>query len=148
MRLPRVVFCKFPTFFKKILLQIGGSYQSGICLRFSGVSVYYNSKTGERIHAPFPPVVVNDVNYAGNLKAFLWRRQYFDAMSAEEFNDAAVAYTKSHPFQAKKFTSNRISNYLAKFGGCREIDSPMNRGDDAYVSSPPLKINEKKKKDG
>jgi len=32
--------------------------------------------------------------------------------------------------------------------GCREIDSPMNRGDDAYVSSPPLKINEKKKKDG
>ena len=23
---------------------------------------------------------------------------------------------------------------------CREIDSPMNRGDDAYVSSPPLKI--------
>ncbi|EOS78736.1 hypothetical protein C817_03257 [Dorea sp. 5-2] len=31
-----------------------------------------------------------------------WRRQYFDAMSAEEFNDAAVAYAKSHPFQAKK----------------------------------------------
>ena len=24
--------------------------------------VYYNSKTGERIHAPFPPGVVDDVN--------------------------------------------------------------------------------------
>ena len=34
--------------------------------------VYYNSKTGERIHAPFPPGVVNDVNYAGDIKAFLF----------------------------------------------------------------------------
>lgn len=34
--------------------------------------VYYNSKTGERIHAPFPPGVVDDVNYAGDIKAFLF----------------------------------------------------------------------------
>lgn len=34
--------------------------------------VYYNSKTGERTHAPFPPGVVDDVNYDGNLKAFLF----------------------------------------------------------------------------
>lgn len=34
--------------------------------------VYYNSKTGERIHAPFPSGVVDDVNYDGNLKAFLF----------------------------------------------------------------------------
>ena len=27
-----------------------------------------------------------------------WRRQYFDTMSAEEFNRAAVAYSKAHPF--------------------------------------------------
>ena len=34
--------------------------------------VYYNSKTGERIHAPFPDGVVNDVNYNGSIKAFLF----------------------------------------------------------------------------
>ena len=34
--------------------------------------IYYNSKTGERIHAPFPPGVVDDVNYAGDIKAFLF----------------------------------------------------------------------------
>ena len=34
--------------------------------------VYYNSKTGERIHAPFPDGVVNDVNYGGSIKAFLF----------------------------------------------------------------------------
>lgn len=34
--------------------------------------VYYNSKTGERIHAPFPEGVVNDVNYDGSVKAFLF----------------------------------------------------------------------------
>lgn len=31
-----------------------------------------------------------------------WRRQYFDDMSAEEFNGAAIAYAKGHPFQPKK----------------------------------------------
>lgn len=34
--------------------------------------VYYNSKTGERIHAPFPDGIVNDVNYDGSIKAFLF----------------------------------------------------------------------------
>lgn len=34
--------------------------------------VYYNAKTGERIHAAFPPGVVDDVNYAGSIKAFLF----------------------------------------------------------------------------
>lgn len=34
--------------------------------------VYYNSKTGERIHAKFPNGVVNEVNYGGSIKAFLF----------------------------------------------------------------------------
>lgn len=34
--------------------------------------VYYNSKTGERIHAPFPEGVVDDVNYGGSIRAFLF----------------------------------------------------------------------------
>lgn len=34
--------------------------------------VYYNPKTGERIHAQFPAGVVNEVNYGGSIKAFLF----------------------------------------------------------------------------
>ena len=34
--------------------------------------VYYNSKTGERVHATFPPGIVNEVNYDGSIKAFLF----------------------------------------------------------------------------
>lgn len=33
--------------------------------------VYYNPKTGGRTHAEFPAGVVDDVNYAGSIKAFL-----------------------------------------------------------------------------
>lgn len=31
-----------------------------------------------------------------------WRKQYFDEMDPEEFNEAAVLYAKKHPFKAKK----------------------------------------------
>ncbi len=34
--------------------------------------VYYNSKTGERIHAQFPAGVTDEVNYGGSIKAFLF----------------------------------------------------------------------------
>lgn len=34
--------------------------------------VYYNSKTGERYHAPFPEGVTDDVNYGATVKAFLF----------------------------------------------------------------------------
>ena len=34
--------------------------------------VYYNSKTGEKVHADFPSGVIDDVNYGGSIKAFLF----------------------------------------------------------------------------
>lgn len=34
--------------------------------------VYYNAKTGERIHTDFPFRVINDINYGGIIKAFLF----------------------------------------------------------------------------
>ena len=34
--------------------------------------VYYNPKTGERVHAAFPAGVVDDVNYGGSIRAFLF----------------------------------------------------------------------------
>lgn len=35
-------------------------------------AVYYNAKTGERIHAEFPCGIEDDVNYGGSVKAFLF----------------------------------------------------------------------------
>lgn len=34
--------------------------------------VYYNAKTGERLHAAFPTGIVDDVNYDGSIRAFLF----------------------------------------------------------------------------
>lgn len=34
--------------------------------------VYYNTQTGERVHAAFPAGVVDDVNYDGSIRAFLF----------------------------------------------------------------------------
>ena len=34
--------------------------------------VYYNTKTGERVHAAFPAGVVDEVNYDGSIRAFLF----------------------------------------------------------------------------
>lgn len=50
--------------------------------------VYYNSKTGERVHAPFPDGIVNDVNYDGSVKAFLFLLN----------NECCVSIDKSQKF--------------------------------------------------
>ena len=50
--------------------------------------VYYNSKTGERIHAAFPEGIVDDVNYDGSIKAFLFLLN----------NDCCVSIDKSRKF--------------------------------------------------
>ena len=50
--------------------------------------VYYNSKTGERTHAAFPEGIVDDVNYDGSIKAFLFLLN----------NDCCVSIDKSRKF--------------------------------------------------
>ena len=50
--------------------------------------VYYNSTTGERVHAAFPSGVVDDVNYDGNIKALLFLLN----------TDCAVSIDKSRRF--------------------------------------------------
>ena len=50
--------------------------------------VYYNSKTGERVHGAFPPGVVDDVNYGGSIKAFLFLLN----------NDCCTSIDKSRKF--------------------------------------------------
>ena len=50
--------------------------------------VYYNAKTGERVHAAFPDGVINDVNYDGSIRAFLFLLN----------NDCCVSIDKSRKF--------------------------------------------------
>lgn len=50
--------------------------------------VYYNSKTGERVHAAFPSGVTDDVNYDGSIKAFLFLLN----------NDCCTSIDKSRKF--------------------------------------------------
>lgn len=50
--------------------------------------VYYNAKTGERVHAEFPAGVVDDVNYGGSIKAFLFLLN----------NDCCTSIDKSRKF--------------------------------------------------
>ena len=50
--------------------------------------VYYNPKTGERLHAAFPDGVVDDVNYGGSIKAFLFLLN----------NDCCTSIDKSRKF--------------------------------------------------
>ena len=50
--------------------------------------VYYNSQTGERIHAEFPQGVVDEVNYDGSIRAFLFLLN----------NDCCTSIDKSRKF--------------------------------------------------
>lgn len=50
--------------------------------------VYYNTKTGERVHAAFPAGVVDEVNYDGSIRAFLFLLN----------NDCCVSIDKSRKF--------------------------------------------------
>ena len=46
--------------------------------------VYYNSTTGERVHAAFPSGVIDDVNYDGSIKALLFLLNTDCAVSIEK----------------------------------------------------------------
>ena len=50
--------------------------------------VYYNSQTGERVHAAFPDGVIDDVNYGGSIRAFLFLLN----------NDCCTSIDKSRQF--------------------------------------------------
>lgn len=73
--------------------------------------VYYNSKTGERIHASFPDGVVNEVNYDGSVKAFLFLLN----------NECCVSIDKSRKFLSDltngelKISRGMINNLSREF---------------------------------
>ena len=60
--------------------------------------IYRNSKTGERYHAPFPENVVDDVNYDGSIKAFLFMLN----------NDCGVSIDKCSRF-LKELTDGKLT---------------------------------------
>lgn len=60
--------------------------------------VYYNPKTGERVHAEFPAGVVDDVNYGGSIRAFLFLLN----------NDCCTSIDKSRKFLSD-LTNGRLN---------------------------------------
>ena len=73
--------------------------------------VYYNSKTGERIHADFPSGVVNDVNYGGSIRAFLFLLN----------NDCCTSIDKSRKFLSD-LTGGKLNISKGMVSGlCREF---------------------------
>ena len=58
--------------------------------------VYYNTKTGERVHAAFPDGVVDEVNYDGSIRAFLFLLN----------NDCCVSIDKSRKFLSDRQAGN------------------------------------------
>ena len=47
-------------------------FQVYLNVREYHADVYYNTKTGKRVHAAFPAGVVDEVNYDGSIRAFLF----------------------------------------------------------------------------
>ena len=63
-------------------------FQVYLNVREYHADVYYNTKTGERVHAAFPAGVVDEVNYDGSIRAFLFLLN----------NDCCVSIDKSRRF--------------------------------------------------
>lgn len=78
--------------------------------------VYYNAKTGERVHADFPSGVINDVNYGGSVKAFLFLLN----------NDCCTSIDKSRKFLSDltggklNISKGMISSLCREFAGKSE----------------------------
>ena len=73
--------------------------------------VYYNSKTGERIHAEFPCVIVDDVNYGGSVKAFLFLLNHDCCTSIDKSSKFLSDLTEGKPNLSKGMVS-RLSRSL------------------------------------
>ena len=63
-------------------------FKISVIVKEFNADVYYNSQTGERVHAEFPKGVVNDVNYSGNISSFLFLLN----------NDCGISIDKSRRF--------------------------------------------------
>ena len=63
-------------------------FQVYLNVREYHADVYYNTKTGERVHAAFPAGVVDEVNYDGSIRTFLFLLN----------NDCCVSIDKSRRF--------------------------------------------------
>lgn len=102
---------------KKIVKQLVGIRVTLEVTEYSA-DVYYNSETGERIHASFPEGVVNDVNYDGSVKAFLYLLN----------NDCCTSIDKSRQFLSDltegklNISKGMISSLLREFSEKTEAE--------------------------
>lgn len=100
--------------------------------------VYYNSQTGERIHAAFPDGIKDDVNYGGSVKAFLFLLN----------NDCCTSIDKSRKFlsdltDGKLNISKGMINKLSRESAQKteqEKRQSIIRSIRKYISEDPWKI--------
>lgn len=91
--------------------QIG--IQVNLVVKEYHADIYYNSKTGERIHAAFPEGIINDVNYDGSIKAFLFLLN----------NDCCTSIDKSRKFLSD-LTGGKLNISKGMINGlCREFSA-------------------------
>lgn len=75
---------------------------------------YRNLQTRQRVHAEFPPGVVNDVSYTGGLKAFLFLLTSYCAVSNDKARDFLAELTDGHLQISKGMVNNLNKEFSEK----------------------------------
>lgn len=82
--------------------------------------VYYNAKTGERVHGAFPNGVVNEVNYDGTIKAFLYLLTTKYRVSIDDARDFLAVLTDDQLHVSKGTVSNLLKQFSQKTQASRD----------------------------
>ena len=77
---------------------------------------YYNSQTGERMHAEFPDGINDDVNYDGTVKAFLYLLNNGNNVSIDNTKDFLSTITQGR----LKISKGMVSNLNRQFSKATE----------------------------
>lgn len=83
---------------------------------------YYNSKTGEHYHAPFPPGVNDDVNYGGSIKAFAYLQNNECDVSIDKTRDFMRCVTGGKLDLSKGMVSGLLKEFSEKTAEEKEAD--------------------------
>lgn len=76
--------------------------------------VYTNSGTGERIHAAFPEGVVDDVNYDGSIRAFLYLLNQHCCVSLDKCSEFLSFLTNGELVISKGMISGLVHSFAKK----------------------------------
>jgi len=107
---------------------------------------YRNRKTGARCHAPFPPGIVNDVNYGSSLKAFAFLLNNYYNVSISKTKQCISDITKG----IVNISTGTICNLSSEFSAATEAErakifSLLTHSDVLYSDATVSNVNGKRK---